>query len=327
MTRSSPRPLKRLAVGLALGLTGLMALAACRGGETVSTSAPSIRAADGSVLPAAVSTQNAGDTRLARDVFSAARSASRQSSEPIGFYSRGCAAGNVAMPETGPTWQMMRLSRNRYWTQPIMAQFLTDLSRQAATIPGVEGLYIGDLSQPRGGPMNGGHASHQTGLDADIWMRLPDRLDLSSAERETISSTIMDRRDGAYTNDSWNPQIEAVIRMAASDPRVERIFVFPAAKVAMCDHATGDRSWLNRVRPWYGHNSHFHVRLACPPGATNCETQDPVPAGDGCEDARQWVRNILNPPPPDPNYVAPPSRGPATMASLPGQCTSVINSD
>ncbi len=313
-------PFRRVATALAL----LLALAGCRAAAPVGAVTA---AASNSLLPAAVSTQNAGDTRAARALFSVLARGSSQAPEPIGFYSRGCAAGNVAMPETGPTWQMMRLSRNRNWTQPYTMQFLQDLSRAAAQIPGSQGLYIGDMSQPRGGPMDGGHVSHQTGLEADVWLRLPTRLDLSLQEREDTSSIVMDRGNGAYINSNWTAAQEALVRAAASDPRVDRIFIFPAAKVAMCDSATGDRSWLRRVRPWYGHNSHFHVRLVCPPGAANCEPQEPMPAGDGCEDARQWVRDIVNPPPPDPNYVAPPPRGPVTMASLPGQCTSVLNSD
>jgi penicillin-insensitive murein endopeptidase len=181
------------------------------------------------------------------------------------------------------------------------------------------------MSQPRGGPMLTGHASHQSGLDIDIWMLPPDRLNLTVQEREDLSSISMRRSAGAYTNDSWSPQHEALMKAAASDPRVARIFVFPGAKVAMCKNATGDRSWLNKIRPWWGHHYHFHVRLKCPAGDNNCTNQAPPPAGDGCADADRWVRDILNPPPPNPNPSPP--RGPVTMAQLPGQCSTVLTSD
>ena len=268
----------------------------------------------------------AGDSRVAKFLFGAAEGPSAQAPDPIGGYSRGCQAGAVELAETGPTWQAMRLSRNRNWAQPITVDFVQDLSGFAATLPGWEGLYVGDMSQPRGGPMLSGHASHQTGLDVDIWMLPPDRLNLSETERENISSIRTDRQDGAFVNDSWSPQHEALLRQAAMDPRVERIFVFPGAKVEMCANATGDRSWLRKIRPWWGHNYHFHVRLACPAGS-NCLPQDPIPAGDGCADAQQWVNNILNPPPPDPNAQPVAPRGELTMASLPGMCTDVLNSN
>ncbi|SHJ05930.1 penicillin-insensitive murein endopeptidase [Wenxinia saemankumensis] len=271
--------------------------------------------------------ENLADSRVAKRLFGAMDSASQQTSEAIGFYSRGCAAGNIQLAETGPTWQAMRLSRNRNWGQPILVDFLQDLSAFAATQPGWAGLYIGDLSQPRGGPMLTGHASHQIGLDADIWMLPPDRLNLTPAERESLSSIRTDANRGAAVNGAWSPAHAAILERAARDPRVERIFVFPAAKVWMCERATGDTSWLGKIRLLANHNYHFHVRLSCPAGDPSCEAQDPVPAGDGCAEARQAVANILNPPPPDPNYVPPPPRGDVLMSDLPGQCLAVLTAD
>jgi penicillin-insensitive murein endopeptidase len=293
---------------VAVILVGVLAACQTDGPETVS-----------------LSSQNVSDTRVAKFLFGAAPTGTSQQSEAVGGYARGCQAGAEQLAETGPTWQAMRLSRNRNWAQPVTVDFVQDLSRFAATLPGWEGLYVGDMSQPRGGPMLTGHASHQSGLDADIWMLPPDRLDLSVEERENISSISMQRAGGAYVNERWTPEHMALLRAAASDPRVARIFVFAGAKVAMCNSATGDRSWLSKIRPWWGHHYHFHVRLNCPPGDSACVDQAPPPPGDGCADAEAWVDRILNPPPPDPN-PAPPA-GPLTMAQLPGQCLDVLNAN
>lgn len=303
-------------------IAALAVTAGCRNTE-VSRSVPGNTSAPAAVM----STQNSNDTRVAKDVFGYLPTASDQRSESFGGYARGCQAGAVQLPETGPTWQAMRLSRNRNWGQPVLIDYVQDLSRFAATLPGWEGIYVGDLSQPRGGPMLTGHASHQIGLDADIWMLPPDRLNLNRQERENLSSISMRRERGAFTNSSWTEQHMQVLRAAASDPRTARIFVFPGAKVAMCDWATGDRSWLNKIRPWYGHHYHFHVRLTCPAGTSGCENQAPPPAGDGCADAQTWVNNILNPPPPDPSATPRTPRGPLTMARLPAQCLSVAESN
>lgn len=300
---------------LAAALLGLGFLAACE--------------SEPPVPRAVVSTHSASDTRVAKQLFGHVSTASSQRSESLGFYSKGCQAGAAQLAETGPTWQAMRLSRNRNWAQPETIDFVQDLSRAAAALPGWNGIYVGDMSQPRGGPMLTGHASHQTGIDIDVWLRRADRLDLSVAEREAISSTDMQARGGAYTNSNWTPQHMALVKAAASDPRTARIFIFPGAKVAMCDAETGDRSWLGKVRPWYGHNTHFHVRLNCLPGDTSCTPQDPPPPGDGCDQAREWQRNILNPPAPDPDAPKPkpkPKRE-ITMADLPGQCASVLTSE
>ena len=168
-----------------------------------------------------------------------------------------------------------------------------------------------------------GHASHQIGLDADIWL-MPATLGLSQTQRENISAQSYRRNAGAYTTSDWSSFQETIVKAAATDPRVERIFIFPGAKVAMCENATGDRSWLRKVRPYYGHHYHFHVRLSCPDNAPGCVAQDPPPPGDGCAEAREWVRNIINPPPPDPNAPAPKPKRELTMADLPQACQAVL---
>lgn len=266
----------------------------------------------------------------AKQLFGAKATGSQQRPAPLGSYAKGCVAGAVELPETGPTWQAMRLSRNRNWGHPETIDYIRDLSRFAATLKGWKGLYIGDISQPRGGPMLSGHRSHQIGLDIDIWMLPPDRLTLSRAQREEISSISLRRAKGAYVNGSWSRQHHDLLKAAASDPRVARIFVFPGAKVQMCKDAKGDRRWLRKIRPWWGHHYHFHVRLNCPRGARGCVDQDPPPRGDGCADAQKWVNDILNPPPPkprDPNAPKPKPRRDYTLKDLPRQCAAVLQSD
>nr|WP_245510710.1 penicillin-insensitive murein endopeptidase [Antarcticimicrobium sediminis] len=266
---------------------------------------------------------------LAKQLFGAKKTASQQRAAPYGGYSKGCVAGAVQLPETGPTWQAMRLSRNRNWGHPDAIAFAQRLGDFAATLPGWEGIYVGDISQPRGGPMASGHRSHQLGLDLDIWMLPPKRLDLSRQARENISSISMRRAKGAYVNASWTPQHHALLRAAAKDKRVARIFVFPGAKVQMCKDETGDRRWLRKIRPWWGHHYHFHVRLSCPRGARGCENQAAPPRGDGCADAQKWVNDIVNPPKPkprDPNAPPPKKRREYLLSDLPRQCASVLRS-
>ena len=262
---------------------------------------------------------------LAKELFGAADRASNQSSAPHGSYAKGCLAGAAKLPESGPTWQAMRLSRNRNWGHPATISFIEKLSAFAAKQKGWSGLYIGDISQPRGGPMLTGHRSHQVGLDIDIGMMPPKRMDLSRQDRENLSAVSMRRAKGAYVNSGWSPQHHAILRAAAKDPSVARIFVFPGAKVQMCKDEKGDRRWLRKIRPWWGHHYHFHVRLTCPKGSNNCTNQAPPPAGDGCDDAEKWVADILNPPPPDPNAKPPKPRREYVMSDLPKQCARVLS--
>lgn len=231
----------------------------------------------------------------------------------------------------------MRLSRNRNYGHPEMIAYLKDLSAKAAQVPGWAGLYIGDISQPRGGPMTSSHQSHQLGLDADIWLYKPSRLNLTIAERENLSSTSVRSKNGRALSAFWNKTHMTVLKAAASDPRVDRIFITAPAKIWMCENAKGDREWLQKIRPYWGHHYHFHVRLKCPEGTNGCITQTPTVAklskgGIGCDKSLyDWVK-----PPPK---VKPKKKKKTVkkkkrrrardfvMADLPQQCQSVLNSN
>ena len=274
--------------------------------------------------------------KLANKLFGAVDQPSQQDPMPIGSYARGCAAGLVELPESGPTWQAMRLSRHRNFGHPVLVQYLEDLS-QTATQIGWRGLYIGDMGQPRGGPMTSGHASHQIGLDADIWMLPPKSLNLSRKDRENISSIPVRSADQQSVTANWTPRHAALLQAAASDPRVDRIFVAAAVKIEMCKTAKrSDKKWLQKIRPIAGHDTHFHVRLKCPKGANLCQTQTPTVSelsngGDGCDETLAWWVSdaYLNPKPvKNPGKPAPHKKGPRefTMADLPRQCTDVLSS-
>jgi penicillin-insensitive murein DD-endopeptidase len=174
------------------------------------------------------------------------------------------------LPISGETWQVMRVSRNRNWGHPALLQFIEQLSERAAR-SGWPGLLIGDMSQPRGGPMLNGHKSHQVGLDVDVWLTpMPDR-ELTREEREEMMATVVvakDRKD--VDREVWTPAHVALVKAAAEDAQVNRIFVNTAIKKALCRDAGGDRTWLRKVQPWLGHDWHFHVRLNCPADNPEC---------------------------------------------------------
>ena len=241
----------------------------------------------------------------------------------VGFYSRGCLAGASALPQDGATWQVMRLSRNRNWGHTNLISFVERLAAKVPEVTGWRGILVGDMSQPRGGPMLTGHASHQIGLDADIWLTpMPERV-LTRQEREDLSATNMVRDDWLDVDAAqWTPAHAALIKTAAEDAAVERVLVNPAIKRALCRSATGDRGWLNKVRPNFGHNYHMHVRLACPKGNETCREQDATPAGDGCDSSLEWwfSDEVLHPKPRPPK----PPKPPLTLAQLPTECRQVL---
>ena len=271
--------------------------------------------------------ENPNDPKIgAKQLFARKLLPSAQPTKVIGEYVKGCIAGAAKMPLNGDTWQVMRLSRNRYWGYPDMIALLKRLSANAHRDAGWPGILVGDIGQPRGGPALSGHASHQIGLDADVWLTPMPAHVLSREEREDMSATMMVRNDRLDIDPkAWTPQHWMVIRDAAMEPAVQRIFVNAAIKKALCREAKGDRSWLEKIRPWFGHDYHFHIRMRCPPGATECKGQQDQGGGDGCKpsDLAYWFSDaILHPKPP----TEPAKPKPAiTLAQMPKDCKGVLN--
>jgi penicillin-insensitive murein endopeptidase len=275
-------------------------------------------------LSPAAAGQSTTATTPAKTLFGHKTTPAPLAPNAIGFYSRGCLAGGVALSATGDTWQVMRLSRQRNWGHPNLISFLKRFSAKARAA-GWPGILVGDMAQARGGPMLTGHASHQVGLDADIWLTPMPTRELTRKEREEISAVNMvrrDRRDIAPA--AWTPKHQFIVRAAAEDAEVARVFVNPAIKKALCREAGSERAWLNKVRPWYGHDYHMHVRLGCPPAEIGCTPQDPPPPGDGCgADLDYWFQpQVLNPPPPK---TPPKPSAPLTLKDLPAACSAVIS--
>ncbi len=267
-----------------------------------------------------VATGAAGDSNVAaKFLFSKVTEPTEGPAKPIGSYAKGCIAGATALPLDGPNWQVMRLSRNRNWGHPETIDYIEKLSRDAVR-GGWNGLLVGDIGQPRGGPTVTGHASHQMGLDVDIWfVPMPDRT-LSVNERETMSAVSL-LMTGRLSVDprKWSALYPALLKQAVSYPEVARVFVSAAIKQKLCDGAGLDRAWLRKIRPWWGHDDHFHVRLRCPAGVAGCTDQAMPGPGDGCgAELADWFK----PKPPPKHPIKP--KPELTLKDLPPACTTVL---
>lgn len=256
----------------------------------------------------------------AKRVFGLETSPAPAPAHAIGTYTKGCFAGGVALPADGTNWQVMRPSRDRAWGHPALIAFLETLATAAARDAQWPGLLVGDIAQPRGGPMLTGHASHQMGIDADIWLTpMPDRR-LSVNERNEMSAVNLVAANGEDIEPTvWRPPDRLLLQTAARSPGVARIFVNPAIKRALCREAGNDRDWLRTIRPWWGHNYHFHLRLACPAGDPDCHNQAAPPPGDGCgADLAWWFTPEAMHPKPGP--PSPPLR----VSDLPPACAALV---
>jgi penicillin-insensitive murein endopeptidase len=222
--------------------------------------------------------------------WSAFKTASQGEPRSIGDYSAGCVQGAHALPLRGKGYQVMHPSRMRYFGHPQLIAFVQTLGR-AVQREKLGVMLLGDLSQPRGGRASGGHASHQSGLDIDIWFWHPKRAErtpLSTEETESLKArTVVDAKNGVIEAE-WKSWVTHVLRLTVADARVERIFVHPIIKRELCALPAEDRAWLHKLRPWHGHDDHFHVRLACPKDSPECTPQEAVGPGDGCDELDFW---------------------------------------
>jgi len=243
--------------------------------------------------------------------WSAVASPSAGRTQTIGAYDAGCLAGAASLPLDGTGYAVVDMGKRRYFGHPRLISFVRELGAKLENANGTT-MLVGDMAQPRGGPMSSGHVSHQGGLDVDISYQL-ERPGLSPAERDLIAKvSVVDPNTDQLLPNLWNDRQVALLRMAASDPRVARVFVAAAVKRDLCRQAGAgiQRRWLHVVHPWPHHEDHLHVRLHCPPDSPTCIEQPPPSADDGCSPitlatalARDRAERLR--PPPRPNRHLP----------------------
>ncbi|QCO18465.1 penicillin-insensitive murein endopeptidase (plasmid) [Azospirillum brasilense] len=237
------------------------------------------------------------------------------SAQPIGSYANGCIRGAQTLPPEGLGYQAVNLSRNRNHGHPDTIAFVESLARRAQA-ERLGRLAIGDISKLYGGRMESGHASHQIGLDVDVWFDLDQPPLAREARERTDFPTMVNRQTQRVLPERFGPRQARLLQLAATSPKVARVFVNPAIKLALCQSERGDRSWLNAVRPWAGHDSHFHVRMNCPAGSTACIPQAPIPPGDGCgQELLSWF---------EPPKESPAPRPPKAIPEPPAACLEVL---
>ncbi len=224
----------------------------------------------------------------------------------------------MQLPVSGRGYQTIRNDKTTFWGAPVTIQAVQTLAEQTRQA-GLPDLYIGEISRPRGGPLVGIHASHQAGLDADIYFDLTAKPPLNIAQRENLLPAGLVRTDRRSIDPArWQPEHVTLLSLAAGLPNVDRILVNPAIKKQLCEEARGDRSWLRLIRPWYGHAAHFHLRFRCPPDQPECTQAEPPPTGESCDASLQWWFDQLD--------VAPHASGPPPRRTAPilAACKTIL---
>lgn len=214
------------------------------------------------------------------------------SAQSIGSFSNGCIVGADTLPIQSEHYQVMRTDQRRYFGHPDTVMFIQRLSSQVSNL-GMGTVLIGDMGMPAGGRFNGGHASHQTGLDVDIFLQLP-KTRRTSAQLLRPQALDLVSRDGKHVVSTlWKPEIFSLIKLAARDKDVTRILLIRrlnnnfalmrapiATGCAKCDR--------------FQHRAHMHVRLRCPADSLECEDQPLPPPCDGCGQNCKAGLNLQN---------------------------------
>ncbi|GDY25818.1 penicillin-insensitive murein endopeptidase [Agarivorans sp. Toyoura001] len=227
--------------------------------------------------------------------WEAATSTYKAPAAAIGSYANGCLAGAQALPLEGEGYQVIRSQRQRYYGHPNLVNFISDYAKQLKQ-QGINNILVGDMSMPRGGQFNFGHSSHQIGLDVDIWLKLENDTLSAKQLAKPYAVSVVDKKQLTINKSNWKGEHRTMLKVAAQDERVARIFVSPVIKEQLCNQRTEQDDWLQKIRPWWGHTSHMHVRLVCPAGDKQCKNQKPIAKGHGCDELDWWKTQLSKAP-------------------------------
>lgn len=207
----------------------------------------------------------------------------------IGTPSAGCLRGGEPLKSDGPGYVLARPERRRNYGHPRLVDLLKSLGTGLAA-EGKPKILIGDLSQPRGGPTMSAHASHQSGIDVDIWYARPragERRGPGWIRKHLAAESMVDSKGLQADAKRFGEEQIDLLRRIAEREQADRILVNFPLKKYLCEHHANE-AWIRKIRPWYGHDHHFHLRLKCPADDSGCVPGEPIPAGNGCDATLEW---------------------------------------
>jgi penicillin-insensitive murein endopeptidase len=204
-----------------------------------------------------------------------------------GGYTHGCIDGATKLPEKGQGYIAANAKNNRLYGHSDLIKIIKDIALEINNNYNAT-IQVGDLGQARGGPApiaTSAHRSHQNGLDVDIWYRNINKKKIS--QDDIYPKSVLSFFKNKISKQKWNDSHEHMLKYAAKFKEVERILVNPHIKKIMCKKYK-DEPWIHKLRPWWGHDKHFHLRLKCPENDKSCVKQTPVPDEDSCAEPLQW---------------------------------------
>jgi penicillin-insensitive murein endopeptidase len=243
--------------------------------------------------------------------------------ESIGSPGAGCLRGAVKLNEDAMGVYLMRPQRGRSYGHPHLVQLIQTVGREFANKKAPP-ILIGDIGQPKGGPTMSAHASHQNGLDIDIWYFRPKSWigrRVSLKQRAKLSAVGMVDKKHLKVNDLFESNQVELLRAFAEKPEVDRILVNFSIKRYLCLNHSKE-AWIRKIRPWFGHDSHFHLRLKCDAKDISCKNGEDIPHGNGCDSSLDWWWSDEARQEEKKNFE---KQSAPVMPTLPSQCDSVLS--
>lgn len=204
-----------------------------------------------------------------------------------GDYNRGCISGSVPLADYGIGFQSTRRSRDMHYGAPSTIKTIETIGTQVFAA-GLGYMLVGNVSKKNGGPLFEHSISHQNGLDFDVAYQPVEKplSEVMSASFDFRSLLSFDKN--TLNQKLWNEKTAELLKITAQRPEVERILVDPLIKQQLCVTERHEE-WFKKLRPWFKHDNHFHVRLKCPADSKTCVSQDPPPNEIGCDgEAFDW---------------------------------------
>ncbi len=203
----------------------------------------------------------------------------------VGYYSSGSLMNPIdVLGLRSPHMLPLFPQRKRTFATDDMARLIETLALRIHQA-GFERLQLGDFSHARGGKADG-HGSHQNGLDADIVYLTKNRREQTPGKLYWSEWFV---HNGAVSPNFDLQRNWEMMKWLSRQNLVQRIFVDGAIKDAFCIHARRKDELASEMqtlrilsRENSVHKTHFHLRLACPPGHARCIAQPPPAPGAGC---------------------------------------------
>jgi penicillin-insensitive murein DD-endopeptidase len=198
-------------------------------------------------------------------------------SQAIGYPAAGRLENASSLNVGSKAYIIKYPAQKQYFGTRLLVEFIQRMGNLVLKYMPAYQILIGDLSDKNGGrQISGGkreHASHQSGLDADISYLTKAHVPAESI----VGNRGAFLKSKLHVGEQWR-----LFKETVASGRVSRYFVNSSVKVGFCRYArevgeyNANKSALKHLMIEHGHITHFHIRLRCPTDSPRCMPEGPI---------------------------------------------------